>query len=235
LFRSSLRDAAPLARLVAEHVDESLLAAIAGQHDCGRRLLVATTNLESQECVIWDLGAIAKASLRPGERDRSRRLFQSVLVASASVPGFFPPAPIVWDDDVAAELHVDGGVSTPLLLAPGSITWPTDLYLVINGSLDPTYRPAPHGAIRIMMRALETMGRAGARARVAAAEILAERHGATMSYAAMPDGPADAFDFRPRNLSALFELGHDEALRGRAFHSTALKLVATRPPVERGV
>jgi predicted acylesterase/phospholipase RssA len=233
LFRSSLFDAAPLARLVAEYADESLLGAIADQHDCGRRLLVATTNLESQECVIWDLGAIAQASLRPDERGRARRLFQNVLVASASAPGFFPPTPIVWDDDAAAELHVDGGVSTPLLLAPGSITRPTDLYLVINGSLDPTYRPAPQGAIPIMMRALETMGRANARARVAAAEILAERHGASMSYAAMPDGPADSFDFRPRNLRVLFELGHDQALARQAFRSTALKLVARRPPLDR--
>src|SRR5262249_15780996 len=142
LFRSSLFDAAPLARLVAEYADEVLLGAIAAQHDCGRRLLVATTNLESQECVIWDLGAIAKASLPPDHRERSRRLFQSVLLASASVPGFLPPTPIVWGDEVAAELHVDGGVSTPLFLAPGSIAWrrdftsrPTDLYLIINGSL----------------------------------------------------------------------------------------------------
>jgi predicted acylesterase/phospholipase RssA len=241
LFRSSLVDAAPLARLVAEYADEALLGAIAAEHDCGRRLLVATTNLETQDCVLWDLGAIAKASLRQDDRGRARRLFQSVLVASASVPGFFPPARIGWDPATAAELHIDGGVSTPFFLAPGSIDWgsesatrPTELYVVINGSLDPAFRATRRGAIPIMLRALDTLGRANARARVAAAEILAERHGAFMTYASIPDDvPADPFDFRPAKLGALFEFGRAEAIRGLAFRSTALRMVAWREPTAR--
>jgi predicted acylesterase/phospholipase RssA len=241
LFRSSLVDAAPLTRLVAEYADAALLGAIAAEHDRGRRLLVATTNLETQDCVIWDLGAIARVSLLPDDHGRARRLFQSVLVASASVPGLFPPARIGWDPSTAAELHIDGGVSTPFFLAPGSMSRglesavrATELYVVINGSLDPSFRATRRGAIPIMLRALDTLSRANARARVAATEMLAERHGAVMTYASIPDHvPADPFDFRPAKLGALFEFGRREAVRGLAFHPAALRMVTSPEPAAR--
>jgi len=224
LFPSRPIGGSPLTRLVADHADAALLQAIAAEHRRGRRLLTATTNLDTQECVIWDLGAIAAASLRPDDQGRALRLFHSVLVASASVPGLFPPTPI------ARELHVDGAVSTPFFLPP--MSWrtapgrPAELYLVINGSLDPTYRATRRGALPVLMRALDTMGRANARARVAATEILAERQGAVMTYAAIPDDhPADPFDFRPENLCAQFAFGYAQAARGLAFRATALGLV----------
>ena len=43
-------------------------------------------------------------------------LFRKVLLASASMPGYFPPVPIdvVIDGKPAEELHVDGGVTASL-------------------------------------------------------------------------------------------------------------------------
>jgi predicted acylesterase/phospholipase RssA len=228
LFRKSLVSSAPLIRMVGEYVDEALLRAIATQHDRGRRLLVATTNLDTQQCVIWDLGAIAEASLRPGDHGRSLRLFRTVLVASASVPGLFPPTLIAADDTPAgaAEAHVDGCASTPLFMAPGSMTSsrpessvrPTGFYLVVNGNLNPPHRRTTAGALSVMMRALDTMSRANTRAKVTALEVFAEGAGAGVACAAIPDDrPSSAFNFRPSNLHTLFELGYAQAVRGQAF------------------
>ena len=228
LFDKSLVSSAPLFRMVDEYADEALLRAVAAQHDRGRRLLVATTNLDTQDCVIWDLGAIAKASLRPDDHGRSLRLFRTVLVASASVPGLFSPTLIAADDTPAgaAEAHVDGCVSTPLFMAPGSMTSsrpessvrPTGFYLVVNGNLNPPHRRTKAGAVSIMMRALDTMGRANTRAKVAAFEVFAEGAGAGVACAAIPDDrPANPFNFSPGNMRTLFELGYAQAARGEAF------------------
>ncbi len=55
-----------------------LLAAVAAQHAKGRRLLVVTTNLDSQRAVIWNMGAIATNGAPPPRpvRRRAHRLRQ---------------------------------------------------------------------------------------------------------------------------------------------------------------
>jgi hypothetical protein len=218
-----------LTQVVDSYVDEGLLKAIAAENDAGRRLVVATTNIDTQECVIWDLGAIAKSSLRPDDQGRSLRLFREVLVASASIPGAFPPAMISWGGAAAgpAEMHVDGGVTTPFLVVPESMTqWlpqrsmrPTRVYLIINGKISPTFAITRGGIVSIILRTLDTNGRADARAHVQAAQTFAARNGASLAYTVIPeDDPADQFNFKSANLERMFELGYQRALDHQAFH-----------------
>ncbi|MFX7242995.1 patatin family protein, partial [Acinetobacter baumannii] len=75
-----------LRNLIARYVTPDLLQAIAEEHAKGRRLLVVTTNLDTQRAVIWNMGAIA-ASGAPN----AVSLFTDVLTASASIPAVFPP------------------------------------------------------------------------------------------------------------------------------------------------
>jgi hypothetical protein len=152
-------DDAPLRALVDATVTDTMVADIAREHRRGRRLLVGTTNLDADRPVVWDIGAIA-ASAQPGRR----ALIRDVLVASASIPGLFPPARIeVVADGVAYdEMHVDGGTTNQAFLFPDNFTeaeldlW-TDsartrsLYVIRNGRVDPVYSPvAPHltGVVR---------------------------------------------------------------------------------------
>ena len=60
---------------------DELVAAVAKESASGRLLIVATTNLDREETVIWDMGAIAAHGGL-----EARELFRNVLVASASVP-----------------------------------------------------------------------------------------------------------------------------------------------------
>jgi len=59
---------------------------------------------------VWDLGSVAIN----GGSD-AKRLFRTILLASASVPGMFPPVRIRFhaDGGVREETHVDGGVTVP--------------------------------------------------------------------------------------------------------------------------
>jgi len=86
---SSVADNSPLRALVSRYVTDSMVEAIAREQARGRRLLIGTTNLDAERPVVWDIGAIAESGV-PGRT----KLIQDILVASASIPGIFPPVNI---------------------------------------------------------------------------------------------------------------------------------------------
>jgi hypothetical protein len=145
-FADAVFNARPLARAIDRLFTPELLAAVARAHAEGRRLYVATTNLDSRRLVIWDMGAIAARGT-----PESVTLFRQVILASGSIPGVFPPARIDVEIDGRCyeELHVDGGVNDevvfrPFMVAalnrargvPGAVAPPgSTLYVVNNGKL----------------------------------------------------------------------------------------------------
>jgi predicted acylesterase/phospholipase RssA len=149
LFGASVFRGRPLRRLVERFITPDLLQAVAVEARTGRLLLAATTNLDTEETVVWDLGAIAIVG-----GDGGLALFRNVLAASASAPGVFPPVMIRVQRAGATfeEMHVDGGVTTPFFVAPfvnaASQDFPsrcTNYYVIVNSSLaDPatTTKPA---------------------------------------------------------------------------------------------
>jgi Patatin-like phospholipase len=82
----ALADSTPLQHLLAKYVDARLVERIAEESRHGRALVVITTNLDAGVPVIWNIGAIAESG-----RPEAIGLIRKILLASASVPGFFPP------------------------------------------------------------------------------------------------------------------------------------------------
>src|SRR2546423_7875126 len=82
----SLVDTWPLKRLIAKEVTPELLTQVAEGYKRGRRLFVATTNLDAQRGVVWNMGAIAAKG-----DDAALKLFRDILAASTAIPGLFPP------------------------------------------------------------------------------------------------------------------------------------------------
>lgn len=227
LRRPSLYSDRSLRALVGKYVDSPLLRAIAAEHRAGRRLLVATTNLDAQEEVIWDMGAIALAGQAPGQAPAALALFRNVMVASASIPGVFPP--VMMDSgrgDELAEMHVDGGVTTPFVLAPATMSFwepqgglaPADLYVIINGEIDARRAITKGATLPILMRSFDTMSKADLRAHLLASVAFAERNGATLRYAAIPtELGADSLAFDTESMGRLFEAGRAAGAAGTAF------------------
>ena len=83
---SAVASTKPLEALIRKYMNRDVLSEIAQEHKKGRRLLVGTTNLDSERPVVWDMGAIASQGT-----PQSRQLFRRVLLASAALPGLFPP------------------------------------------------------------------------------------------------------------------------------------------------
>ena len=227
----SLFSAAPIRRLVETYVDGAMLQAIAVQHATGRRLLVATTNLDSQDTTVWDMGAIATR----GDAD-AVRLFQDILVASSSIPGVFPPVIIGADGPAGrvSEMHADGGVMTPFFTVPESMLLWTDpgggvhrgaLYILINGQLGSSFGVTRGSLFGILARSWDAMSKASTRTTLAATVGFADRNGLAVQISEIPDeAEAPGLNFKPENMRRLFRMGYDRAVAGEAW----------RPPAKPG-
>ncbi|HEY1856624.1 patatin-like phospholipase family protein [Acidocella sp.] len=97
LFSDAMADNAPLYKVISRYVTTDMQTAIARAYLRGRLLLIGTTDLDAQLAVTWNIGAIA-TSKDPRALDIIRRL----LLASAAIPGAFPPTMI--------NVTVDGAV-----------------------------------------------------------------------------------------------------------------------------
>lgn len=138
-----MADNRPLWDLISRSIDQTLLSRIAEEHRKGRILLIGTTNLDARQPVIWNMGTIA-ASGDPKALD----LCRAILLASAAIPGAFPPSmiPVEVDGTAYEEMHVDGGASAQVFLYPPSMravahsmglemTRPGRVYVIRNAML----------------------------------------------------------------------------------------------------
>ena len=80
----ALTDTTPLYHTISRYLNEAFLDRIAAEYDKGRLLLIATTNLDAAQPVIWNIGAIAKN----GGAQRIE-LVRRILLASAAIPAAF--------------------------------------------------------------------------------------------------------------------------------------------------
>lgn len=161
-FGDAMADSRPLAAVISSYVTPELLSEIAAEYAKGRILLVGTANLDSLEPVIWNMTAIA-ASKDPN----ARKLFESVLLASASIPGAFPPVMIDVSVDGTRyqEMHVDGGTMAQVFLYPPSISASNMvqrkrvLYILRNARLDPDWSSVERRTLSIATRAIGSLTR----------------------------------------------------------------------------
>ncbi|RDJ00658.1 hypothetical protein DVT68_04345 [Dyella solisilvae] len=212
-----------LFQLVDHFVTPQMIDAVARENAKGRRLVVATTDLDKGETMLWDMGAIAT---RGGEI--ARETFRDVLVASASVPGMFPPVLIHVrvGDSHYDEMHVDGSVTVPVFTTPIiaelhpealSALRGANLYMIVNSQIHHFPRTTPLETIPVLTMSFG----AGLtfKTRVVIAETIAQARQLDFHFlmASIPaDYPTGSFiDFNPAHLRALFDYASDCAARGQ--------------------
>ena len=228
LFGSSVYSGTPLKQLVDRYATDALIEAVAREASSGRLLLVATTDVNTGEPVIWDLGSIA---MNGGAG--ARTLFRDVLVASASVPGLFPPVVIRVQEQQALyeEVHVDGTIALPFFVPLGFVASTRDtndpshgttVYVIVDGRLNE--QPA---AIRlrtrsIVSRSVSTGLNHMLRTTLELTATDAELEGAQFQFAAIPATypQLDSFDFRTPTMRSLFQFGYTCAQAGRLWTSS---------------
>ena len=229
LTGDALSDPNGLRALVDQQLDEETFRRIGEQHDRGRRLFIGTTNLDRMEPTYWCISAIAAEDL-PGGRE----LVCDIILASASIPGVFPPVLIDVvgpDGETYDEMHVDGGVSTQVFTFPVSLKFresdmlsqetnkePT-VWVIRNASLVLHYEEVDRSLLSIAGRAISGLIRSNGIGDLYRIWLTTRRDGFNFQLASIPfefDLQArESFD--PVYMKALFERGRQDSLDGRAW------------------
>jgi hypothetical protein len=232
LGAEAIADTAPLRELIAKHVDRRMLREIAHEYRGGRLLMVGTTNLDAQRQVIWNMGEIAAAAARDPE---AAQLFRDVLLASASIPGVFPPVHVKVrvGDQVFEEMHVDGGPTRQVFLAPAQFSLRTfdslypqppvrRVYVVRNGKLAPAYEAVQPNTLAISARSLFTITKNQGIGDINRIYAMTQRDGAEFRLASIPASftAESKQSFDPAYMKALFEVGYRLGLGGKAWVRT---------------
>ena len=219
------------------YVTDDLIRAVAAEHAKGRQLLVATTNLDTERLIVWDMGAIA-AEGGPAAKD----LFAQVLIASASVPGVFPPTMIDVQSGgrTFAEMHVDGQTQSAFFAVPGNLLLTNDLpaapykinmYVIINGHVDSLFGVTPRSTIPILARTYDVSNKASIRGvLIATAEFCRSRR-CDLHVSALPAGVKDnPLDFGPHHIHDLFAAGEAAEASGKGWRDDPASSAQNRQP-----
>ncbi len=227
IFDSSVYRGGPLEQLVDHYLSDALIQAVAREAASGRLLLVATTNVDTGESVVWDLGSIA---MNGGPQ--ARTLMRDVLVASASVPGMFPPVIIRIQDDWGdySEAHVDGTATAPFFVPPAFVQLPQDVprrsaptvYVIVDGRLSEEPMSTRLRFKTIVSRSISAGLTHMVRTTLELTATTAQLQGASLQYSAIPAAYPNLapFDFRASTMRSLFQYGYDCAHAGRLWISS---------------
>lgn len=224
VLADAMADNAPLWGLISKYVTELLLQEIAAEHAKGRVLLVCTTNLDARQPVIWNLGKIA-ASGHPG----ALQLFRSILIASAALPGAFPP--VFIEVEVKGqryhEMQVDGGASAQIFVYPPQFKLAEraaatgtqrerHLYLIRNARLDPEWAHVERRTMSIANRAITSLIQTQGRGDLFRIFAVAQRDQVDFNLAYIPETfkASHKEEFDNLYMRQLFQLGYDLAKNG---------------------
>jgi hypothetical protein len=226
LNAESLADSGPLASQIDKNLTDEMVRKIAAESRKGRVLLVGTTNLDLARSVVWNIGVIA-ASGHP----QARQLIVRILLASASIPGLFPPVifPVEDGRGTRNELHADGGVSNQLFLYSTSIplaSAPADIrsrkrvsWVIRNGRFHEPTEETARGLIPIATRSIFALIAANALGDAYRTYLAARRDGIAFNLTSIPDSfrVEAKSQFDRAYMAALFESGRSRIKSGSAW------------------
>jgi predicted acylesterase/phospholipase RssA len=223
LLSDALEDSTPLQNLIAKYVDATLVAQIAEESRRGRALVIVTTNLDAGVPVIWNIGAIAESG-----RPEAISLIRKILLASASIPGLFPPVmfDVIVDGIAHQEMHVDGGASMQTFLYPAALrvksipnaggSLPRIAYVIRNGRLTQAWDEVARSTPAIATRAVATLTTNSGVGDLYRIYALAKRDGVRLRLAYIEEDFTELHpaEFDHQYMVKLFEYGRAKAHAG---------------------
>lgn len=225
LFNDALADASPLKSLIDKTVDTVMLKRIADEYQKrGRLLLIGTTNIDSGSLVLWNMGRIAAI----GTPD-SAALFRNVMLASAAVPGAFPP--VLFDAEVDGheyhELHVDGGLAAQVYLYPSAVSKAAiqsgiiksrkrEAYIIRNARLSIGWEETERNGLGVLNRSYKKIVQSQGLGNLYQIYEIARRDkvGFNLAYIGNDFEAAHPAEFDKAYMNALFQYGYEKSLKG---------------------
>ncbi|QFU76297.1 patatin [Halioglobus maricola] len=230
LGQDSLANTAPMQRTLETYVDDDVIEALAREYHRGRRLQIGTTNLDAGRSVVWDVTRIAATG-----HPEAKSLIHQVLMASAALPGLFPPVYIdveAPDGSRYDEMHVDGGTTAQMFFYPNNVDWgqvterlnvqgtPT-IYVIRNSRVRPDYKTVPPRMSAIGGRTINSLIRTQGIGDYYRILALAERDGLDLEISWIPRSAASDVEtdepFDPEMMRALYHFGYKRMIEGSAW------------------
>jgi hypothetical protein len=152
-----------------------------------------------------------------------------VLLASASIPGIFPPVMIDVEADGRRyqEMHVDGGVTAQVFMYPVGLEWRAverqlgikgrpSVYVINNSRGQLMWETVPRRIVPILLRTVDSLIRTQGIGDIAQIYMLTQRDGLDFHVAYIPSSftarPTEKFD--NAYMRKLFEFGYERAKNG---------------------
>ena len=126
-----IMNAKPLQKLFRKNFDKAFLDKVALEHKKGRRLYIGTTNIDTGQLIVWDMGAIASSS----RSDKYER-FSDIIYASTALPVYLPPQYMKVDieGEKYYQMHVDGGIYSQVFMIGLLVNWAKVLNFEANAN-----------------------------------------------------------------------------------------------------
>lgn len=242
VINDAMADNRPLWHQLEKQVDRAMLDAIAAEYAKGRILLVGTTDLDARQGVIWNLTKIA-ASHAPGALD----LFRNIMMASAAIPGAFPPTMIEVEADGKRyqEMHVDGGCSAQVFVYPPAMNLAQiskqqgmvrtrHVYVIRNARLDPDWADVERRTLTIAERAVGSLIHTQGMGDLYRIYATTQRDGVDFNLARIPDTFQHEHkeEFDTDYMKALYALAYDAAVKGYPWEKGPPDFSIETPPAE---
>ena len=112
--------AEPLKELFRKNFNKEFLDKVAFEHKKGRRLYIGTTNIDTGQLTVWDMGAIASS-----DREDKYERFCDIVYASTALPIYLPPQymKVNLEDKDYYQMHIDGGIYTQVFMIGLLVDW----------------------------------------------------------------------------------------------------------------
>jgi hypothetical protein len=225
LFSDGMADTVPMGHLISKYMDRAMLDDIAAEYAKGRLLLIGTTNLDTREPVIWNMGVIASS-----KDPAALELFHQIIRASASIPGAFAPTMI----DVTVngkryqEMHVDGGVTRQVFMYPPNLDLDTataalgggarkrTIYIIRNSRLDADWASVDRRTLTIANRSVSSLIQTQGEGDLIRMYLTSTRDHVDYNLAYIPATftVPQKSEFDETYMRALFERGREMAAHG---------------------
>ena len=226
LFAESIADVSPFRDRLYQTIDYTVIRAVAAEHAKGRRCFVGSTNLDTKRLIVWDLGAIAARNTPADDI-----LFREAIIASASIPGFFPTVrfQVLIDNMAFEELHVDGGISQSMFFraphvepskreafGPQSLAG-SNLFMLVAGKLFPDPEGVKPRTISVVGAGVSALLYASGRQDLYRLYLLSILTGMNYYYAAIPPDfktTANSTNFDPVEMQKMYAEGFKRGAEG---------------------
>jgi hypothetical protein len=181
-------------------------------------------DLDARQSVLWNMTKIA-ATRDPKALD----LFRSIMIASAAIPGAFPPVMIDVEANGRAyqEMHVDGGTMSQVFVYPPSLRIDAlarklgtererRVYVIRNARLDPEWANVERRTMSIAGRAISSLIHTQGIGDLYRIYLTTKRDGVDFNLAYIPASfnAPHREEFDTEFMRALYQTGYNMAVKG---------------------